>query len=1402
MAVTTPDAPASDPVVSEAPQPPVRPWWRARLALICLGLSVLAFMQDPGKIAADTKLDLSVNPGGLMTRALHLWDNFGFSGQLQNQGYGYLWPMGPFFWVGEHLGIPAWVCQRLWWSMLLCLAFLGIMKLAALLGIGTPGARIIGAVAFALSPRVVSIMGAVSSEVWPLALAPWVLIPLVKGSITGSVRKYAALSGLVFLCVGAVNAVGTVAALPLAAWWLITRQKTARMWRLTGWWVVCIALASLWWLLPLVFLGKYSPPFLDWIESAGITTSVTTPVNVMKGVDAWLPYLATATGPAIASGWSLVATWWGVLGTAAVMALGAVGLALKGLPHRVFLVGGALLGFAIISLGHVGVPAGFGSAEVQTLMDGVLSPLRNIHKFDVVLRLPMALGLIYAATRAFAWAGQRQWGRVKVRPLVAGVLVGAVVLGGMPMFLGQLTRHRSADSVPGFWKDAADYLKEQTPGRALIVPASSFGIYQWGHTNDEPMQAFGEVPWNVRDSVPLSSAGNIRLLDNIKEQLDSGHGSATLADALWRAGFNYIVVRNDLDGARTQTPYKTLTHAALADSPGIDRVATFGPALMTFQTSDVTFDEGLDGSYKAVEVFKVTPSFAAEGSAGNSPNVSLRDASSPVLVSGGAEAIPTMPGVTGDRTIVVAGDPGVTDLPPGQLVATDTLRRREVNFGAVRNNTSNTLTAADQFVANRPVHDYTPDPARPPVVAAYSGISGFSASSSGSQYNAPRNRSAANQPWAAIDGDPETAWMTGSYAPGLGQWWQVDFEKPRELPATATVELRPATEGAARPTQVTVTTDGGTVSSAVAPTDAPVTVAIPPGPTSSLRITETAAQPGEEDLGFGIANLDLAGVVGQRTLVVDDQNADGWVFRASSGAKAGCVNTPVRVICSEKLAARGEEDPGIDRTITVTKPGRYDVRVSASPRDTGALDPYLKNPLSPVAISTSSSLTGDPATRADALMDGDSRTSWIAGGDDEDPTITAKFKQPTTISGLKISNRSDLNASSPLGLTVSGGGQPVTAYVNEKGEAKFDPITTDTLTIGFGATVPKRTLSRNGDPERSLPVGITELALIGAPATSVALAGDQQMTLPCGQGPAVSIDGRPAVQTSMSERVDDVLAGRPATAVPCGATGGSVQLDAGTHRVVVDATETYRPVGLEILPADGSLATATTATAAAQLNAPGTPTVDNWGPANRVVSVSAAGTPRTLELAENFNIGWRATLDGQELKPVRVDGWRQAWIVPAGAAGAVDMTFAPDAGYRIGLVLGLLAALALVALALIRARPTRLAPVGAWQPRWLLPALAGIVVAANMGAPGLLLGAIIGGAIVMVRRPGVGAAIVAIAATLSTVLQLIYRWPASATQPTWVTVVQTLAVAAVLTAWGFASLGGTRRSKAAPPPPN
>ena len=46
------------------------------------------------------------------------------------------------------------------------------------------------------------------------------------------------------------------------------------------------------------------------------------------------------------------------------------------------------------------------------------------------------------------------------------------------------------------------------------------------------------------------------------------------------------------------------------------------------------------------------------------------------------------------------------------------------------------------------------------------------------------------------------------------------------------------------------------------------------------------------------------------------------------------------------------------------------------------------------------------------------------------------------------------------------------------------------------------------------------------------------------------------------------------------------------------------------------------------------------------------------------NPGWTATLNGHRLTPVTLDGWQQAFVVPAGAGGRVAMTFTPATGYR------------------------------------------------------------------------------------------------------------------------------------------
>ena len=86
---------------------------RIRLLAFSLLLVALPFVTAPGKIIADTKLDLAVNPAAFLAHAWTLWDPQEF-GMLQQQAAGYLVPMGPFFWLGRLAALEPWVIQRLW----------------------------------------------------------------------------------------------------------------------------------------------------------------------------------------------------------------------------------------------------------------------------------------------------------------------------------------------------------------------------------------------------------------------------------------------------------------------------------------------------------------------------------------------------------------------------------------------------------------------------------------------------------------------------------------------------------------------------------------------------------------------------------------------------------------------------------------------------------------------------------------------------------------------------------------------------------------------------------------------------------------------------------------------------------------------------------------------------------------------------------------------------------------------------------------------------------------------------------------------------------------------------------------------------------------------------------------
>ena len=91
----------------------------SRHRLILPGLAVLAyalaFAQRPGKLIADTKVHLYVDPSRFLSHLASAWSPTADLGHVWAGQYGgYLFPMAPWFALGDALGIPMWIVHRLW----------------------------------------------------------------------------------------------------------------------------------------------------------------------------------------------------------------------------------------------------------------------------------------------------------------------------------------------------------------------------------------------------------------------------------------------------------------------------------------------------------------------------------------------------------------------------------------------------------------------------------------------------------------------------------------------------------------------------------------------------------------------------------------------------------------------------------------------------------------------------------------------------------------------------------------------------------------------------------------------------------------------------------------------------------------------------------------------------------------------------------------------------------------------------------------------------------------------------------------------------------------------------------------------------------------------------------------
>jgi arabinofuranan 3-O-arabinosyltransferase len=1287
-----PRARAAEAVTGEVPpssQPASR--FRMRLLAACVLLVGLALAQSPGVLVADTKLDLALAPGDFLLRAVHLWDAEGAFGQLQNQAYGYLWPMGPFFLLGSLLEIPDWAVQRLWVALVMCVAMLGAAKLSRALGVRSDLAAIAAGFAYALSPRMLTTLGPISIEAWPSALAPWVLLPLVIGARTGSPRRAAALSALAVAMVGGVNAAAAFAVIPLGALWLLTRTRGPRRRMLMTWWPLFTLLGTFWWLVPLFLMGVYSPPFLDYIESADNTTFPTTLFDALRGTSNWVPYVDTSWR----AGNDLIRDFYLPVNSGVLLFVGLWGIARRTNPHRLFLSLAVLLGLFAVTMGHLGSVEGWAAPGLNALLDGPLAPLRNVHKFDPLVRLPLVLGLAWllddALSRMHAARTPEGLARFNLAVLVGTALI-AVAGAALPAVAGRLAPSGGFEEVPGYWDEAADFLAEQEDaGTALLLPGTSFGRYIWGFPRDEPMQVLASSPWAVRNAVPLTPAGNIRMLDAVERRLVQGIPSAGLASYLRRAGVSHLLVRNDLTTG-PDVPVPVLVHQALDGSPGLERVATFGPdvggeAHLEGEVGRILVNGGWQDTYPALEIYAVED---------GEVDFAVSSDVLPVVVGGPEDLLDLADlGLLKDEPTVLAAD--VEDAPAADqpVMLTDGLRKTERHFGRAHDGTSATLTEDDPLRMGNPAPDYLPPGSEPwTTAAAYEGIRGVSASSSMADANAFGMLEAGQLPYAALDGITSTAWVANRRPEAA--WWQVDFDGPRIL---GEVTIR---AGADEREIIRVRTAGTTTEEVALPPGGARTVALPGGPTTWLRIEDASGRDGHR-LSLAeveVDDLDVRRSLDLPTLPEAWGNPDAIVLRRLLDARNGCVEVDDAVRCVQGRDVAAEEPVHLRRTVTLAGSETYTADLRVQPRPGAALKVLLQRGQL-ASVTASSTGNRDPRASAFAAVDGDPGTTWTAQRTDVRPSFTLTWIGERRVKGLRLGVQIDTAARLPRELTLLWPGGDQVVDVRRDGSVRLDePIVTERLTLQVREAEPATDLGLDFAVTQ-VPVGIGELRVQGVPFFPLTLPQDD-VRLPCGSGPKLQVGGR-TFRTSVTASLADLYTNRTVPADVCGE--GAVLLEAGVNTVDLKASPLFTANALVL--SNGELPSSEVLPVGRE----------DAGPVGRTLSVAGGAV-----VAErmNTNPGWEAVQEGEALDEVVVDGWQQGWVLDD-ATVPIEVRYAPDSSYRAALVAGLigLVALAFLALFLTRRRSARDADHPALDAA-RLPAP--LVAAVALGAGGLLAG--------------------------------------------------------------------------------
>ena len=1414
---------------------------------ISLVLWALAFLPmlwtSPGRVSADTKTYLTLGPGRLLTRATSMWDPSVGAGTVPHQNIGYVFPLGPYYWVLETAGVPDWLAQRLLWALLVFAASYGTHRLLRWLG-WEPAAALIGAVAYGFSPYLLSYLARLSAIAFPWAALPWMILLAAQAARDRSWRTAAQFAFVVAL-VGSVNATSLLFVGLGPILWLVTdalsrRERLSTILAASARIGVLSAGVSAWWIAGLRVQSTYGLPILDFTETYDTVASSSTPPEILRGLGYWFFYggdfLDPWVGPAAAyfndplvmfisfglTGCALLGLLVPFRGRASMLLLFGVGLTLS--------VGAAPLGDS------TWYGAWYRQFAIETTAGAAL---RSTPRAAPLLLLALAAGLGAGAT-----ALQRRLASMspgvfrRLAPAVPFGTVAIVLVNLLPWFTGNVASSAllRPEQLPAATTALAAYLNDPSSpsGRIYAIPGSDFADYRWGGTVDPVLPGLTDRSVLYRELIPQGSPGTADLLNAFERRLSEGwFEPATLPEVAELFAIDTVVVRNDLQYERYRLARPGPLWTAVTSVFGEPDYA--GPTT-TDSTRVALIDEITLARDDAADQFPINAAFEV----GTGADLLVRDAATPMIVAGNGDGLVDLAGaglLDTSRALLYAADLDAASVDAAESpwwVVTDTNRKQGrrwsslgFNFGALE--PAGPLETDDD-ARNRRL-DLFDDELDDQTIALHLGDF---ASVTASSYGSSIIYTAEDAPYFATDGDSTTAWRGAIAESSSSLSWTGEFVEPELIEHL--VLLQPQVGANDRfITRARITTDSGSFvvdlddSSRFEPGQV-VTFGEAGELTTSVTVEVLADNLGDLASFAGQPGVGFAEVTPVRpdgTPVLDDR-----VVRVpvASDQRIGPDDRLSYVFTRQRLdpATPNRQAPELelDRQFDVPSARSFDFTGQA--RLAGNVDDALLADLlagegADLRAVASARLSGSVSSGGFAAVDGDASTAWQTPFDGaEGAVLTITRPTSDSFTSLTISWRDDAEHAMPTEVTlVDGNGQTAVVPLEADPLADGVPEGVATATVavpswsGDTLTLTLSDVSDDVVPEyfssvlRRLPVAIAEVSIGTDDAGQSAPASPSIVDTGC-RSDLVEVDGRP-VSVSISGEFDSVL-----DVVGCGAP---LDLGAGEHRMTV-APGRLTGLDLDRVVLDDRHAEASVPAIESPVS------VTSLDTTSIDARIDATRSATWLVLPQSHNDGWTLAVGGDDFgAPQLINGYANGWLIPAGADDrAIELRWTPQGSVDISLLVSAgfgLSLLAIIGFTTWRRRPAavplgvasaddrvgRPLPRSARQVAWIALAATFLVVGGPVAAGTSL---VVGGLSLWERQRrdahwvAVGIACVGWAAVSGGIIALEWRfdyadgpdWPL---RFTWASTVTWTVVAAIVTAASQAVLTVCSRRPAATP---